>query len=101
MKRLKKSLAFITTISMLATLAACNNSADSNDSNDELQQHVSEVVGKVTSMRDALDKAKENVTSPNYDDLHSDKGRTISEIDSLIEEKQEQIDKILEKYEEN
>lgn len=40
MKKLKKSLAFITTISMLATLAACNNSADSNDSNDELQQHV-------------------------------------------------------------
>lgn len=59
------------------------------------------MVGKVTSMRDALDKAKENVTSPNYDDLRSDKGRTISEIDSLIEEKQEQIDKILEKYEEN
>ena len=101
MKKLKKSLTFIISISMLATLSACNNSTDSDNSNDELKRHISEVVGKITSMRDAFDKAEENVTSPNYDDLRSDKGRTISEIDSLIEEKQEQIDKILEQYEGN
>ncbi len=95
MKKFKKSLSFIILILALTTLSACN-SDDNNSSQSALSKRISEINASITCMRDAFDKAQERVTTPNYDNYVSDKGRTLSEIDALIEEKQEQIDKLLE-----
>ena len=98
MNKLKKTSCFLTSLILCLGLCGCN-SDDNNSSQDALAKRISEINAQITCMRDAFDKAQERVTTPNYDNFVSDKGRTLSEIDALIEEKQEQIDKLLEEYE--
>ena len=64
MKRLKKSLAFITTISMLATLAACNSDNKDSSKEESTVETTAEITTEAVTEEETTEAPTEEITEP-------------------------------------
>lgn len=64
MKKLKKSLAFITTISMLATLAACNSDNKDSSKEESTVETTAEITTEAVTEEETTEAPTEEITEP-------------------------------------